>query len=1216
MNRGTSISSASTEKIFQILVGSVALLLLCVPAFSQLNLGRIYGTVTDQSGGVIVDAKVTIIDVQRGITRPLVTDSAGQYSAPSLIPGDYTVRAGATGFKTVDRTNIVVGVGQNVSIDLILQPGEQTQTLTVSAATPLVNTTNSVLSATVESQSINELPINGRLYTKLLDFQPGIVGHPGGNSPNYSDNGASVTTNYWMLDGVENLNIFVNAGPLIGAATSSDELTILPADSIQEVNVMSNPTAEFGWMQGAVVNVGLKSGTNIIHGSVYAFGRDTALDAKNPFLNGPPSLPKADDLYQQYGASVGGPIKKDKLFYFANFEGMRYTVGSPSFVQIPSSVANAGGPSESLPDAINGLAAAGVPVSQLSLNLAGCTATIGAGLVPVPGTAACNPTKGVFRNGTTNSQLIPSALDDTGSSNNVIGKIDYHPNDRNSINGEYFFGNSNDNSSGNGVEPWWVNGNHNRTQAVRGVWIYIPNSNWVNEVRFGYNRYNLVDYNAECTQQVGQPNYPSDFGFVSGANPPPAECGFPSVSISGYTSLGAGGGSIVFQYTDTFYDNISYSHGKHQLKFGAEFHHSLYSGYGTPGNFTGTIGFAGGIAFAASTPLQDFLAGSPSSGQILVNAHATSAGLNRYAGYFQDDWRVSKRLTLNLGLRYEWEPPIYVNNNAVANFDPASPTGMVQESGRALYNPDYRDFGPRAGFAWDLTGKGTTVVRGGVSIMYDTPQMVDLLSGGANLAAIPSGFTLFNADGTIRPNPDASIPSAKTGVVSIPGTQLNWVCNNTSTNCSGAPNTVTPVFQTGASALTCGNGLGTNPAPCTLLAKATNSPRSPMYIWTLGIQQSLGNNMSITAAYVGSHADHLENLININQPTLGASAVTAVATVPAGNVLGNLEFRQPYYNQFPYLGAIWEYSAIGFSNYNALQMTWVERGFHGLTMKADYTYARSLGTPIGDDNPYVQDGTHLSQWYGPNPDVPKNHFGLTLTYPIPGRKSLGQMLEGWEINSTLNIQSGDAFDANDLFDDFAGVGYSGPGGTGFPFMGTNWTLAGNPKDFHLGKEAAVPCFGYAGSSFSSFGCSAAVPAACVTAATNEAVNVAMNAASPGSSSGLASLQQFGCYMEGSSVIIPPAQGTFGNMAPNSLYGAGFHEWDFSATKRWKFGERVTGEFRAEFFNFLNNRTYAPPNSGLNNPASFGLSPSAPNSANPINGTGGPREIQLGFKLLY
>src|SRR4029077_13999008 len=133
------------------------------------------------------------------------------------------------------------------------------------------------------------------------------------------------------------------------------------------------------------------------------------------------------------------------------------------------------------------------------------------------------------------------------------------------------------------------------------------------------------------------------------------------------TGLGAGGGSIVFQYTDTFYDRVSYSHCKHQIKFGAEIHHSLYRGYGTPGNFDGTIGFAGGIAFSASTPLQYFLAGAPSSGQILVNAHQTTAGLNRYAGYFQDDWRVSKRLTLNLGLRYEWEPPIYVNNNAVAN---------------------------------------------------------------------------------------------------------------------------------------------------------------------------------------------------------------------------------------------------------------------------------------------------------------------------------------------------------------------------------------------------------------------------------------------------------------------------------------------------------------------------------------------------------------------
>ena len=342
-------------------------LLLCLPGFSQLNSGSISGGVTDQSGSVIAGAKVTVIDAERGVSRTLVVDTAGQYTAPSLTPGQYTVRAEAIGFKSVERTDIGVGVGQAVRIDLQLQLGEQTQTVTVTEQTQPLDTSNEVISNTVDTLTLNELPVNGRLYTKMLDFQPGIIGRPGGNSPNYSANGAGVQGNYWMLDGVENLNIFVNSGPLIGAATSTDELTLLPADAIQEVNVMANPSAEFGWFQGAVVNVGLKSGTNAIHGSVYGFGRNNSLEAYNPFQNGiTPALPKADDNFEQYGASLGGPIKKDKLFYFGNYEGMRYTVGSPSLINTPTTSRNAQTPADSLPLAIEGLIANGVTPSQLS----------------------------------------------------------------------------------------------------------------------------------------------------------------------------------------------------------------------------------------------------------------------------------------------------------------------------------------------------------------------------------------------------------------------------------------------------------------------------------------------------------------------------------------------------------------------------------------------------------------------------------------------------------------------------------------------------------------------------------------------------------------------------------------------------------------------------------------------------------------------------------
>jgi hypothetical protein len=249
----------------------------------------------------------------------------------------------------------------------------------------------------------------------------------------------------------------VNSGPLIGAGTSTDELTILPADAIQEVNVMANPPAEFGWFQGAVVNVGLKSGTNTIHGSLYGFGRNNALEAYNPYQNGiTPALPKAHDNFWQYGASVGGPIRKDKLFYFGNFEGMRYKVGPPSLISTPTTSRIAQTPDDSVPLAIEGLLAQGVAPSPLSLNLAGCSVTAGV--------ASCDPKKGVFPSSSFITENIPVGLDNIGVSNNVIGKIDYDLNDRNNLNGEYYFGNANTDTPTTGAAPWWINGNHSRTQ--------------------------------------------------------------------------------------------------------------------------------------------------------------------------------------------------------------------------------------------------------------------------------------------------------------------------------------------------------------------------------------------------------------------------------------------------------------------------------------------------------------------------------------------------------------------------------------------------------------------------------------------------------------------------------------------------------------------------------------------------------------------------------
>jgi len=704
----------------------------------------------------------------------------------------------------------------------------------------------------------------------------------------------------------------------------------------------------------------------------------------------------------------------------------------------------------------------------------------------------------------------------------------------------------------------------------------------VNEARIGYDRYNLQDYNSECTQNVGQPDYAKQFGFVSGVKAPSPICGFPIISINGFnTTTGPGQfiqDQLVYQNTFHFLDSVSYNHGDHLMKFGAEFHHTLYRGYGAPNYVDGQIQFNGGGAFGTSTGLEDFLAGVPSNGQYLLNPVQTNASLNRYAVFFQDDWRISKRLTLNLGLRYEYVPPVVDANNAFGNFDPNTPTGMIQQTGgNPLYQTSKLDFSPRVGFAWDVTGKGTTVIRGGASIAYETSPLDTLLTfQGASLPSIPTGFTLYRANGSTVAGPG----NIQSGVPFLQGSQLNWATN-------------VPVFNSvGASALTCGNGLpvssapnaAVNPSPCNLLAKNPNAPRSYMTTWTVGVQHAFNNSTSLNVAYVGNHAAGLPEYVNVNQPTPG---------IPDPNAE---QQRRPYYNQFPYFGNILQYSNVGYSNYDALQMNLVERNTHGLTLDVAYTLAHAMTTQSGesDNFPFLKDSTNVSSSYAPMNSTPEHHLGITVTYAIPGRKGFGQMLQGWSVNSAINYLSGTGVDLLD-FTDFYGIGNS------FPFQGNYWNLYGKAGDFSkiFGRTTPVPYFAGASNP------------ACVAAANAEPINPNV----PGSS-GFTSLQNNGCYVAGKSVIIPPAIGTNGNMYRNQITGAPFREWNFSIAKDFKFKERFNAQFRAEAFNLTNSRNYGPASGTPAFSGSFGVSQNPVTAGNVINGTGDARRIQMGLRLFF
>ncbi len=406
-------------------MGVVCLVLaLAIPLISQTTSGRILGSISDQSGASVAGATVTVTDVQRGTARTFTTDASGEYVAPELQPGVYKVRAEAKGFKSVERPNIAVEVAQDVRVDLALPAGQVSETIVVTDEVPLVNSTSATLGGTLSNAEINDLPLNGRNYENLLQLRPGVIRYPGGGFSTTSTNGLRAEDNAYFVEGLFNSEPYSGQAIINGAGIAGDSATIVPIDSIQEFNVEELAPAEFGWKPGAVVNVGLKSGTNQIHGTAFAFGRDGDIfDARN-FFNTPPAG-KLQRTLEQFGGSVGGAIVKDKVFFFGAYEGQLYDVGnsyggvtSPSMVSMPAAsncvFLATGDCANSIPDVIADLQAGGITVSAASLNIAGCALS--------GGTVTCNGT-GFPTNDNPNIN-IPNGFANDVTVHNGIGKID------------------------------------------------------------------------------------------------------------------------------------------------------------------------------------------------------------------------------------------------------------------------------------------------------------------------------------------------------------------------------------------------------------------------------------------------------------------------------------------------------------------------------------------------------------------------------------------------------------------------------------------------------------------------------------------------------------------------------------------------------------------------------------------------------------------------
>ncbi|HEV2733116.1 MAG TPA: carboxypeptidase regulatory-like domain-containing protein, partial [Terriglobales bacterium] len=850
-------------------LGCACLLLVATAAtvFSQTTTGRILGEVYDQSGAALAGATVTVTDTQRGTTRIVTTDISGNYAVPNLIPSVYVVRVEAKGFKVVERPNIQVEVATDLTVDVTLPTGDVKETVVVTEEVPLVNTTSSTLGGTLSNKEINDLPLNGRNYENLLQLRPGVIRYPGGGFSTTSANGLRAEDNAYLVDGLFNSEPFSGQSIVNGAGIAGDSATILPVDSIQEFNLQQNPPAEYGWKPGAIVNVGLKSGTNKLHGTAYAFGRDTPFDARN-FFN-PVGQEKNPRNLEQFGGTAGGAIVKDKLFYFGGYEGQRYTVGNTgsltTWATVPLATvpintpgnclfSQVGDCANSIPDAIVNIhagfeqGALASDVSPTSLKIAGCTFT-------PPSTVACDGS-GFPLNPTTdpNNLAINFGLPNTVSEDNAVGKVDYHLNERHAFSSVYFFGNNSGTvSDASQVQTKWLTQIHTRAQIFGQSWTYVPNARWVNEARFGYNRLFQPTFTNDHTT-----NIVDAYGLDTGVTNPLYQ-GLPRISVfPNYIfpqELGGFNWPKV-QGPDTriqFIDHISYVRGKHAIKFGGELHRDSFSG-GAFGGARGRFKFIGGEVYTisdtlASSGVEDFFAGLPTNATLLIGDPTRHIHNWGYAGFIQDDFRVTKNLTLNFGLRYEVNTVIKEDHNLLGNFDISK--GLIQAGVNGVsgpYNPDRKNFAPRFGFAWDLSGSGRTVLRGGVGITYETVNWESFLAlnNSLGLSTVPTGAQIDSAG-------DTSGGDIAPTLASFPDTSLNW-------NQQNGPG---PVFP-GNNTVNCDLG------PCTIMGIDRNIKTPYVSTWSANLQHSFTPNLVLELGYVGNHGSRLVGIRDINQvdPTL------------------------------------------------------------------------------------------------------------------------------------------------------------------------------------------------------------------------------------------------------------------------------------------------------------------------------------------------------------
>lgn len=1162
-------------------------------AAQSAGTGALTGTVTDPTGAVVPGVTVVLVNPETNQTRTTTTGADGVYKFSLLPPGVYSVRFSAPGFKTSEVGAVTVNVTETPVLDRVLEVGAQAEQVTVEATAELLQTASSTLGTTVGTATVTGLPLSNRNYTQILALSAGTNAGAndatafGKGTQDMSVNGNDPGQNSFQMDGV-NINNFANAGSANDSSLYAG-IGVPSPDAIQEFKVQTSTyDASYGRNPGANVNVVTKSGSNQFHGTAFEFLRDTILNANDFFYNRDSCLgyasgacPKQILNQNQFGGVLGGPVKRDKLFFFVSYQGTRQKNG----------VSSSGFTSALLP-----------PIPAGSRTAAGFAAALGAANCQAnhPG----NPNYGTFGGPNVDcngSNISPVALNILNlqlpggsyyfpasgtndyaaasfsdpaiyNEDQVVANFDYVISSKNTLAGRYFFTNNPQDLTLGGELPGAPNYlGFSNTDAVLKLTTLVTNT-LVNEARVSYQR-NLSTGNA--------PAPPGATNASLGITPmTPGVVKPPGIIIAagGYTMLGVFGPTFSVTNQTEFSDQVSWTHGRHTLRFGYE-----YQATNWPILWSGVRG----LLFMGT--FNDFLVGGP--GNILSCLYCSRSApegiVHGYASpsmnaFVQDDWKVSTRLTLNLGTRWEYDGALsdkygnltqtWVSRIQDVPIPPSVPTtsgpGVSQwvvpsnftqfygqpPAGVLINNSDtperehapLSNFGPRIGFAYQATDK--LVVRGGAGIFYDrvgADRIIYAVEQGNPYSAtvdfgVPNNQTLAN--------PFPSTPTLGTFSSRYISFSPACLANDLGPGCNSNLNVP-------------------------FLDEVLHTPLVRQY--NLGIQYEFAPNWVLELGYVGSSGINLLDEYHNNNTPLLASPIDPINGVTT-NTVENILYRVPYlgYQAVGVRGTGFD----GSSNFNSLQATVRKQFSHGFTMQASYTWSKSLtdlsnisANPTANSN----DASSLSQQYGPSTFVRPQRFVVNYSYDLPFGKHeglLGKVTEGWNVSGVTVAQDGLPITVGDSA------------------AGTIYGTAGSVDQAGYARAQMCPGMTYG------------------------------NIATPGGVE-----QRLGGNSGGPGYLNPLAfcpapvigDGTgFGNSGTGIVLGPGQFNWDISAIKTTRITEQHMIQFRAEFFDAFNHPQF-------NNPDNTGgfLVNSIPDRSSGNFGqitttSVNPRVIQLALKYMF